>query len=105
MHLASNYLSATETITLVASGQLSVTQVAIDHLGRYSERDESIQAWAYIDRDRIMKEAARLDAIPHAERGLMHGVILGVKDMIGAFKCWYAPGRADHESRYKRYEM
>lgn len=105
MRLASNYLTASETIALVSSGQLSVTQVAIDHLERYSERDERVRAWAYTDHDRILGEAARLDAIPHAQRGLLHGVILGVKDMIGTLKCWCVLSPADNEFRYKRYEI
>ncbi|ORY24021.1 amidase signature domain-containing protein [Naematelia encephala] len=82
MTLPSNYLTASETVALVAAGKLTVTQVAKDHLARYEERDPLVHAWAWLDRDLILKEAARLDAIPLEKRGPLHGVMLGVKDMI-----------------------
>jgi Asp-tRNA(Asn)/Glu-tRNA(Gln) amidotransferase A subunit family amidase len=82
MSVPSNYLTATETIALVASDQLTVTQVALDHLARYDQRDGEIHAWAYLDRDLILAEAKRLDALPKKERGPLHGVMFGIKDMI-----------------------
>jgi Asp-tRNA(Asn)/Glu-tRNA(Gln) amidotransferase A subunit family amidase len=82
MSVPSNFLTATETVALVKSGALTVTQVALDHLARYDERDPTIHAWAYLNRDLILSEAKRLDAIPPEERGPLHGVMLGVKDMI-----------------------
>lgn len=85
MSLPSTYLTATETIALVSSGKLTVTQVALDHLARYDERDGQVHAWAYLDRDRIMKEAARLDALAVGDRGPLLGVILGVKDVISTY--------------------
>ena len=59
-----------------------MTQIALDHVARLDERDGTVHAWAHIDRQRILKEAARLDVIPVTERGPMHGVILGVKDVM-----------------------
>jgi Asp-tRNA(Asn)/Glu-tRNA(Gln) amidotransferase A subunit family amidase len=82
MSVPSNFLTATETVALVRSGKLTVTQVALDHLARYETRDPTIHAWAYLDRDLILAEAKRLDAIRVEERGPLHGVMLGVKDMI-----------------------
>ncbi|WRT64605.1 uncharacterized protein IL334_001538 [Kwoniella shivajii] len=82
MGISSNYLTATETIALVAQGQLTVEQLALDHLSRYDERDPVVHAWAYVDRERILREAKRLDGIPKEQRGPLHGVVLGVKDMM-----------------------
>ncbi len=82
MSLPSNYLTATETIDLVSSGKLTVTQVALDHISRYEERDGALHAWAYLDRELILRDAARMDEIPIERRGPLHGVMLGVKDVI-----------------------
>jgi Asp-tRNA(Asn)/Glu-tRNA(Gln) amidotransferase A subunit family amidase len=80
--IPSNFLTATETIALVRDGKLTVTQLALDHLARYDERDSTQHAWAFLDRDLVLSEAKRLDAIPVEKRGILHGSILGVKDMI-----------------------
>ncbi|KAK8847573.1 hypothetical protein IAR55_005432 [Kwoniella newhampshirensis] len=82
MSIPTNYLTASECIDLVSKGQLTIEQIALDHLARYDERDPVIHAWAYVDRELVMNEARRLDALPKEERGPLHGAVLGVKDMI-----------------------
>jgi len=83
MSVPSNYLTATEARSLITRGQLTVEQVARDHLQRYHQRNDKVKAWACIEEERTLEEARRLDAIPTAERGPLFGVILGVKDMMG----------------------
>ena len=85
MSVPSNYLTATEARRLIAEGSLTVEQLARDHLDRYRHSIDRVKAWAYIDEERIMAEARRLDAIPKDQRGPLFGVVLGVKDMMGAF--------------------
>jgi Asp-tRNA(Asn)/Glu-tRNA(Gln) amidotransferase A subunit family amidase len=82
MSLPSNYLTASETVALVAAGKLTVTQIALDHLKRFEERDGEVHAWAYLNKEQVLAEARRLDAIPKEHRGPLHGAVLGVKDMI-----------------------
>lgn len=43
---------------------------------------ELLHAWAYLDRELILRDAARMDEIPIERRGPLHGVMLGVKDVI-----------------------
>lgn len=81
-HTPSNYLTATETIALVREGKLTITQIVEDHLARYDERDPTIHAWAFLDRELVLEEAKKLDALPKEKRGPLHGMVLGVKDMI-----------------------
>jgi Asp-tRNA(Asn)/Glu-tRNA(Gln) amidotransferase A subunit family amidase len=83
MKIPSNYLTATEAQRLIVEGQLTVEQVAKDHLERYRRRNDRVKAWAYIDEHRILAEARKLDAIPREQRGPLFGVVLGVKDMMG----------------------
>ncbi|EIW71099.1 hypothetical protein TREMEDRAFT_60039 [Tremella mesenterica DSM 1558] len=85
MTIPSNFLTATETIALINDGKLTVTQLALDHFARYEARDAEVEAWAYINKDHILKEAKRLDDLPKEKRGPLHGMILGVKDMINTY--------------------
>lgn len=80
--VASNYLTAMETLDLIRSGNLSVRQVAQDHISRFQQRDETVHAWAHFDPERILREAERLDAVPRDQRGPLHGVTIGIKDMM-----------------------
>ena len=82
MSLPSNFLTATETIGLVQAGTLTVSQIAEDHLARYDERQPEVEAWVYLDKERVRQEAKRLDGIPSGERGPLHGCVLGIKDVI-----------------------
>lgn len=77
-----NYLTGTETAALVQSGTVTVEDIARAHIERYKQRNADVEAWAYIDEERILREAAWLDAVPEASRGPLHGLVLGVKDMI-----------------------
>lgn len=60
----------------------TVTERASALLARIAEIDPGINAYVFIDRDVVLREAARLDAIPPQERGPLHGVTLAVKDII-----------------------
>jgi amidase len=75
-------LSATETITLVRQGKLTVSQCLEDYLSRYDERNPVVKAWAFLDKARARKEALRLDQLAPEQRGPLHGVIVGIKDMM-----------------------
>ena len=46
------------------------------------EVDATLRCYVAIDEDAVLREAARLDAIPPASRGALHGWTLAVKDLI-----------------------
>jgi NCS1 family nucleobase:cation symporter-1 len=75
-------LTATEILAKTKFGEVTVEDYARCLLERIKLRDESVQAWAYIDPDHVISEAQALDAVPHAERGPLHGVAIAVKDVI-----------------------
>ncbi|KAL0240707.1 hypothetical protein I308_106507 [Cryptococcus tetragattii IND107] len=79
--LSSHFIKGS-TIALARGNQITLSQVVEDHLDRYHSRDRKIHAWAYLDEDLVKAEAKRLDDIPPRERGPLHGMIVGVKDMI-----------------------
>lgn len=80
--IANNYLTAPTVASRIRKGELSVSQVVEDHIGRWSERDKEIKAWVHFDPERARAEAQRLDEIPVDQRGPLHGILIGVKDMM-----------------------
>lgn len=75
-----NTLSATEIAAKVASRVISCEEVARSCLARVDTRESVRKAWAYVDADLILRQAKALDSSD--ERGPMHGVPVGVKDVI-----------------------
>lgn len=51
-------------------------------IARVEERDPVVKAWATFDPELIIASAKALDAIPAEKRGPLHGVAVGVKDVI-----------------------
>jgi Asp-tRNA(Asn)/Glu-tRNA(Gln) amidotransferase A subunit family amidase len=51
-------------------------------IARVQERDPVVQGWSYFNPDIILASAKALDAIPASQRGPLHGVAVGVKDVI-----------------------
>jgi hypothetical protein len=75
-------LNATEILTKIRAGDISVEDYARSLLARIGARDEAVQAWAYLKPDYVIKQAKALDAVPPAERGPLHGVAIAVKDVL-----------------------
>lgn len=64
------------------SGDLKVEDYARSLLSRIEARDSVTKAWAYLDPSFVLEQARKLDAIPAEKRGPLHGIAIGVKDMI-----------------------
>jgi amidase len=75
-------LSASEALALMHNGALSVEDYAKSILSRIKERDPMIKAWVYLNPDLVLAEAKKLDQIPLNKRGPLHGIPIGVKDVI-----------------------
>lgn len=73
-------LSATEIAAAIDGGETSCEAVTRALLNRIAEREPLVDAWEYLDPDAALKAAQALDAGP--SRGLIHGVPIGVKDII-----------------------
>jgi Asp-tRNA(Asn)/Glu-tRNA(Gln) amidotransferase A subunit family amidase len=77
---ALNTLSAMEAARRIAAGKLSAEALVRDCLERIAARESEVQAWEYLDQDAAIRQARAADAAP--PRGLLHGVPIGVKDLI-----------------------
>ncbi|KAJ9136668.1 Amidase [Pleurostoma richardsiae] len=75
-------LTATEAAALIREEKLTVEAYAKSLLSRIEQRDPAVQAWAYLDPEAVLKRARELDAVPKDQRGPLHGIPIGVKDVI-----------------------
>jgi len=75
-------LTASEALALMKDGSLTVEAYSRSLLERIRERDHVVKAWAYLDPDFVIAQAKKLDAVPAEKRGPLHGVAIGVKDVI-----------------------
>lgn len=77
-------LTATEAVYAIASGRLSSVDLVKSCLARIADTDSAIHAWAHLDGDAALAQAAECDRIRKAgmATGPLHGVPVGLKDII-----------------------
>ena len=74
------HLSACEAAYQLAQRSLRAEDLVRDCLERIDARDPQIQAWTYVAREDALARAKALDQGAH--QGLLHGLPIGVKDLI-----------------------
>ncbi|KAF2113164.1 Asp-tRNA Asn/Glu-tRNA Gln amidotransferas-like protein subunit A [Lophiotrema nucula] len=75
-------LTASQAQASFKDGSLTVEDYAKSLLERVRSRDSTTHAWAYLDPELVLKRARELDQLPPEKRGPLHGVAVGVKDVI-----------------------
>src|SRR5262245_3544222 len=78
-----NTLTATEITQQIDAGTLTAEAVIRAHLERIDKRDADVLAWTHLAREAALERARLLDRGPR--RGLLHGVPIGVKDIIDSY--------------------
>ena len=79
-------LTATEALASIASGTLDSESLIRDCLERIAARESKVRAWAQIDAEgalRAAREADKLRQVRSSRLGPLHGIPIGVKDVIG----------------------
>lgn len=71
-----------ELSALLRSGELSAAELTSACLATIAAREEQLRAWMCLDPQGALTQARKLDALPPGERGPLHGVPVGVKDII-----------------------
>ncbi|EWZ80525.1 amidase [Fusarium oxysporum f. sp. lycopersici MN25] len=74
--------TATQILENIRSGNLTVEQYASSLLERIKQRDDDVKAWAYLDPKSVLEQARALDQVPKYQRGPLHGLPVGIKDII-----------------------
>ena len=75
-------LSATEAVAAIEAGTLTSEKLVRDCLDRIAERDPTVKAWVYLNKDLALAQAKAADA---AKGGVLRGVPVGVKDIIDTY--------------------
>ena len=76
-------LTATEIVRATTAGEITCEAVTRACLERIAERESVVHAWASIDPELALAQARALDGA--TSRGPLHGVPVGIKDIIDTF--------------------
>ncbi|MGE0311746.1 MAG: amidase [Lautropia sp.] len=83
---APNRLDAAEAARLIRAGRLGARELVEACLARIDARDDAVRAWVAIDAERALRDADAADRAlregPAQALGALHGVPIGVKDII-----------------------
>lgn len=82
MHRHTAPMSLAKTARLLQIGRLSAVAAVESALERIALVEPSVHAWVQLDAEGAFASAERLDRLPAVERGPLHGVPVGVKDII-----------------------
>jgi Asp-tRNA(Asn)/Glu-tRNA(Gln) amidotransferase A subunit family amidase len=77
-------LTATDALGRMAEGRLTARDLVAACLARIGKRDPDVRAWLALS-DTALEQADQADAVPLAERGKLHGLPVGVKDVFDTF--------------------
>jgi Asp-tRNA(Asn)/Glu-tRNA(Gln) amidotransferase A subunit family amidase len=80
---ALNELGAIEIVQRITRGEATCEAVTRDCVARIAERDGVVKAWVNFDPEFALAQARALDRSPN--RGPLHGVPIGVKDIIDTY--------------------
>ncbi len=79
-------LTITAAAPLIRSGKLTPSELLEQCLRRVDVYEPHVKAWVYLDRERARRDAAKLsDEVKTNYRGPLHGIPIGVKDIIDVF--------------------
>src|SRR4051794_1125814 len=76
-------LGLAEAARLIAAGEITSVDLVSACLARVAEREGQVKAWSFIDPEMALAQARECDATP--AKGALHGVPIGVKDVLDTF--------------------
>ena len=94
-------LSASEAAGKIATGEITSEALVASCLARIAERDDAVRAWAFLDPDHALEQACDADAALSLGYGVgpLHGVPVGIKDIIETAEMPTQNGYGPHEGR------
>jgi Asp-tRNA(Asn)/Glu-tRNA(Gln) amidotransferase A subunit family amidase len=99
-----HWLSATDAARALRDGLVSAEQLTEACLARIRDADPAVQAWTYLDPEHALAQARARDAARREGRpiGPLHGLAVGVKDIIDTEDMPTEDGSALHAGRTPR---
>lgn len=93
--------SAVDMAEAIRSGRFDAVDVMQAHLDRVAEVEDTVRAWAHLDRERALAQAEEADQVRREGKplGLLHGVPVGVKDILDTRDFPTEDGTALHAGR------
>jgi Asp-tRNA(Asn)/Glu-tRNA(Gln) amidotransferase A subunit family amidase len=97
-------LTASDAAARIASGALTSEALVAAALARIAELEPRLQAWAFLDRDRALAQATAADQRRREGKGVgaLHGVPIGIKDIIDTADMPTENGSPLHKGRQPR---
>ncbi len=94
-------LTAADAARMIAMGRLSSTELVEACLARIAAREDEVRAWAFIDPDLALAQARERDAELARGHGVgpLHGVPVGIKDIIDTAEMPTENGYRGHAGR------
>jgi Asp-tRNA(Asn)/Glu-tRNA(Gln) amidotransferase A subunit family amidase len=99
-------LTASEAASRLAGGEISSAGVIEACLARIDELEPQLKAWAFLDRDRALAQARAADEQRRSGKGVgpLHGVPVGIKDIIDTADMPTENGTPVHKGRQPRQD-
>lgn len=96
----------TAAAELIRTGALTPTELLEQCLARVDKYEQRVRAWVCIDRDGAREQAARLttELKQSGARGPLHGIPVGIKDIIDVFDMPTACGSKRWAQSYARHD-
>jgi Asp-tRNA(Asn)/Glu-tRNA(Gln) amidotransferase A subunit family amidase len=80
-------MTITDAAGFIRRGELTPSELLEQCLARIDRYEDRVRAWVYLDRDGAREQAARLttELKQNNYRGPLHGIPIGIKDIIDVF--------------------
>jgi len=95
-------LSVGQASVALASGQITSEALVNDCLQQIQKREADVQAWAFIEPDRALAQARQRDN--EERRSPLHGIPVGVKDIIDTSDMPTAYGNSRHKGHQPSHD-
>ncbi|HUS97489.1 MAG TPA: amidase [Hyphomicrobiaceae bacterium] len=94
-------LTATEAARQIRDGKITSVDLVGSCINRIKAREDDVRAWQYFDPDHAMRQAKAADASIQAGNppGLLHGLPVGIKDIIATADMPTEDGTPVHKNR------
>ncbi|MEO7392569.1 MAG: amidase [Ramlibacter sp.] len=99
-------LTAVQAVEQMKAGAFSARDYALALLDRVRQTEPQVQAWARLDPDFLLSQADAADEAhaAGADFGALHGVPVGVKDIIDTAAMFTENGTVLHAGRHPRHD-